>query len=176
MEIRDAEGKLLKADDPRLDPLWAKMAELKLPVVYHCGDPKEYWYPRTYHSFHYGTGAPEFYKDPEMPSWEELMRQRDAVLEKHPALVMIGAHFGSLTFDLERLAATLDKYPNFHVECAAGLRIIGRLNPQAVRDFFVKYQDRIHFGSDRDVLAGVDPADERAVREWQERAAFFLSR
>ncbi|MEX1096889.1 MAG: amidohydrolase family protein [Planctomycetales bacterium] len=176
MSIKDAEGKLLKADDPRLDPMWAKMAELELPVVFHCADPKEYWFPRTYHSFHYGTGAPQFYEDPDMPSWEELMRQRDHVLEKHPDLVMIGAHFGSLTFDLERLAATFDKHPNFHVECAARLRILGRLNPQAVRDFFVKYQDRILFGSDSDILSGADATNEKEVRQWQDKAARFLSR
>lgn len=176
MTIRDADGKLLKADDPRLDPFWGTCAELKLPVVYHCADPKEYWFPPTYNSFHYGMNRPRHYDDPKMPSWDELIRQRDRVLEKHPKLMMIGAHFGSQTFELQQLARTLDKYPNFHVECAARLRILGRLNPTAVRDFFVKYQDRILFGTDWSILPETDPADERARRQWQEKAARFYSR
>ena len=43
---------------------------------------------------------------------------------------------GSLTFDLKQLGETFDKYPNFNVDCSARMRILGRLNPQAVRDFF----------------------------------------
>jgi len=74
------------------------------------------------------------------------MQQRDNILKKHPKTKFIGAHFGSETFALQQLADTFDKYPNFHVDCAARLRILGRLNPQAVRDFFVKYQDRVLFG------------------------------
>ena len=87
-----------------------------------------------------------------MPRWEELIRQRDNVVAKHPKTTFIGAHFGSMTFELQQLAETLDRFPNFHVECAARLRILGRLNPQAVRDFFAKYQDRILFGTDGGVL------------------------
>ena len=49
-----ADGKLLKGDDPRLDPFWAKCGELGMPVLIHMADPKEYWYPLTYNSFHYG--------------------------------------------------------------------------------------------------------------------------
>jgi len=87
-----------------------------------------------------------------MPRWEELIEQRDNVVRKHPKTTFIGAHFGSMTFDLQGLAERLDRFPNFHVECAARLRILGRLNPKAVRDFFVKYQDRILFGTDGMVL------------------------
>src|SRR3989442_888118 len=156
MYIRDGSGALLKIDDPRLDPFWARCGELGLPVLIHTADPKEYWYPLTYNSLHYGARSEEdqHYRNPEMPRWEELILQRNHVLAKHPKTTFIGAHFGSMTFELQQLAETLDRFPNFHVECAARLRILGRLNPQAVRDFFVKYQDRILFGTDGFVLIG----------------------
>jgi predicted TIM-barrel fold metal-dependent hydrolase len=195
MYHRDSSGKLLKADDDRFNPFYAKCAELGLPVLIHSADPKEYWYPLTYNSFHYGL-RPEkdqYYNNPEMPKWEELIRQRDALLKKHPKVKFIGAHMGSLCFDLKQLAETLDKYPNFYVDCAARQRILGRLNPPAVRDFFVKYQDRILFGTDDMVLGKgrkpgdsknisvypgddpdyiwIDPNDKPAVRAWQERQA-----
>lgn len=178
MYLRDADGRLLKADDPRLDPFWARCAELKLPVLFHVADPREYWYPLTYNSFHYGLRpeTQQFHNRQDMPSWEELIRRRDHVLEKHPRLVMIGAHMGSMTFDLDGLAQRLERYPNFHVECAARLRILGRLNPNAVRDFFVKYQDRVMFGTDSSMLHGVSAEDGKGVRQWQERAARFYSR
>jgi len=195
MSLKDAEGKLLKADDPRLDPFWARCGQLGLPVLIHVADPKEYWYPLTYNSLHFGMRAEtdQHYHNPDMPRWEELIRQRDSLLKKHPKTQFIGAHFGSLCLDLKQLAATFDKYPNFFVDCAARQRILGRLNPPAVRDFFTKYQDRILFGSDDMVLYGGrkpsesknisrypsdDPDllwikldDAEAVKRWQQRAA-----
>ncbi len=176
MTIRDGDGKLLKADDPRLDPFWSTCVELGLPVIFHCADPKEYWSPLTYNSFHYGMDRPRHYDNPGMPGWNELIRQRDSVLKKHPKLTMIGAHLGSQTFDLHQLGLTLDKYPNFHVECAARLRILGRLNPKAVRDFFVKYQDRILFGTDWNILYDTDSTDEKSQRRLQEKATRFYGR
>jgi predicted TIM-barrel fold metal-dependent hydrolase len=194
MIVRDGSGELLQIDDPRLDPFWAKCGELGLPVFIHSADPREYWYPLTYNSLHYGTRTEEqqYYKIEGMPTWEALIGQRDAVVRRHPKTTFIGAHFGSMTFDLQGLAERLDRFPNFHVESAARLRILGNLNPKAVRDFFVKYQDRILFGTDNMLLIGgrksgggpknilvypaddpdwnrIDPKDGDAVRRWADR-------
>ena len=57
MYIRDGSDTLLKADDPRLDPFWAKCGELGLPVLIHTADEREYWYPLTPNSLHYGLRA-----------------------------------------------------------------------------------------------------------------------
>ena len=97
-----------------------------------------------------------------------------------------------MSFALKQLGETLDKHPNFSVDCSARLRILGRCNPPAVRDFFAKYQDRILFGSDILVLPKsrprkpgsknitvypspidyqwVDPTEMALVRRWQDRA------
>jgi predicted TIM-barrel fold metal-dependent hydrolase len=178
MYAKDADGKLIKLDDRRLDPFWARCGELELPILLHVADPKEYWYPLTYNSFHYGLRSEkdQHDKNPNMPSWEELIRQRDAVLKKHPRTIIIGAHMGSMTFELQKLAETLDRYPNFHIDTSARLRILGRLNPRAVRDFFVKYQDRILFGTDSSVLYGIRPDDADGIKKWQDKTARFYSR
>lgn len=201
MLIQDGTGKLLRLDDPRLDLFWAKCGELGIPVFIHTADPKEYWNPLGYNSLHYGarTEEQQYYKIPGMPRWEELIAQRDNVVQKHSKTTFIGAHFGSMTFDLQGLAERLDRYPNFHVECAARLRILGRLSPKAVRDFFVKYQDRILFGTDGGVLLSgrksgpgpknilvypaddpdwvrIDPKDEAAARRWKDGQVRFYSR
>ncbi len=190
--VRDRNEKLLAVDDERLDPYWAKCGELGLPVLIHTADPKEYFFPRTYNSFHYGVpnhdgdrsdrvkweqfGEPEYWKDSSLPKFDDLLTQRDHVLAKHPETTFVGAHMGSLTFDLERLGKTLDKYPNFYVDSSARLRILGRLNPHAVRDFFIKYQDRILYASDFTSLMNTDPDDADAVAEWKERAKHLYGR
>ncbi len=141
MHVRDASGELLKIDDPRLDPYWAKCGELGLPVLIHSADPRRYWTEAL------KDRKPRIHQ-PWMPSWEELIRQRDAILKRHPDTTFIGAHFGSMSSDLPRLAETLDAYPNFHVDCASRLRFMAALSPETVREFFAKYQDRILFGTD----------------------------
>jgi predicted TIM-barrel fold metal-dependent hydrolase len=199
MYIRDGSGKLLRIDDPRLDPFWTKCGELGLVVFIHSADPRDYWYPITYNSLDYGTRTEkdQFTNDPEMPSWEDLIAQRDAVVAKHPKTIFIGAHFASMTLDLSGLAERMDRYPNLYTECGARLRMLGRLNPKAVRAFFTKYQDRILFGTDiGGLLAGrktksrnwsvygvddpdlikIDLKDVEAVRRWQDRQVLSYSR
>jgi len=198
MFIRDDAGKLLRIDDPRLDPFWKTCGELGLVVFMHSADPRSYWYPLTYNSPHYGRPEEDqYYNIPGMPTWEDLIAQRDAVVAKHPKTIFIGAHFASMTLDLSGLAERLDRYPNLYTECGARLRLLGRLNPKAVRDFFTKYQDRILFGTDVGGLLAarktksqnwlvygvddhdlpkIDVRDVEAIRRWQDRQVLAYSR
>jgi len=200
MYVRDADGELLKADDRRLDPFWARCGGLGLPVLIHTADEREYWYPLTYNSIHFGlrTEKDQHYNNPRMPTWEELIRQRNAVLKKHPKTNFIGAHVGSQAHDLKQLEETLASYPNFYVDTAARHRVFGRLNPPAVRAFFEKHQDRILFGTDGAILKTgrkkpaesanislyptedpdldyVDSTDSAALKAWQDREAQMFS-
>lgn len=200
MYVRDDADELLKADDPQLDPFWAKCGELGLPVLIHTADEREYWHPLTYNSIHFGlrTEKDQHYANPRMPSWEELIRQRDAVLKKHPKTNFIGAHVGSQAHDLKQLEETFARYPNFYVDTAARHRVFGRLNPPAVQAFFQKHQDRILFGTDAQVFVKgrkrppessnvniyptedpnrdyIDPSDGAALKTWQDRAAQMYS-
>ncbi|MCJ7716954.1 MAG: amidohydrolase family protein, partial [Anaerolineales bacterium] len=43
MNNKDSDGKRVAVDDPRLDPIWDKCAELGVPVLIHSADPKPFW-------------------------------------------------------------------------------------------------------------------------------------
>src|SRR5262249_46652853 len=43
--VMDINGKRVKVDDPRLDLIWKKAGELKIPVIIHTADPKSFWSP-----------------------------------------------------------------------------------------------------------------------------------
>lgn len=45
MFVKDANGKRVQTDDPRIDPVWAKCAELGIPVLIHVGEPMSFWQP-----------------------------------------------------------------------------------------------------------------------------------
>jgi predicted TIM-barrel fold metal-dependent hydrolase len=73
------------------------------------------------------------------------------MLEKHPDLIFIGAHLGSLEWSVDELAKRLDKFPNMAVDMAeriSHLQYQALTHRQKVRDFFIKYQDRLIYGTD----------------------------
>jgi predicted TIM-barrel fold metal-dependent hydrolase len=100
------------------------------------------------------------YLHPEYPSYEDQINARDHMLEKHPDLRFIGCHLGSLEWSLEELANRLDKFPNMAVDLSrmANLHIHAMTDWQKTRDFFIKYQDRLVYGTDRSVNTTDNPA------------------
>ncbi len=157
MVFRDKEGKLIRIDDDRFDPIFHMLTERKIPVIGHLGEPKNCWLPlnemTTNNDSVYYHEHPEYhmYKHPDLPSYEDQIAARDHMLEKNPDLIFIGAHLGSLEWDVDELTKRLDRFPNMVVDMAARM---GQLFYQThydrkkVRDFFIKYQDRLLYATD----------------------------
>jgi predicted TIM-barrel fold metal-dependent hydrolase len=153
IELKRPDGTFMLPDDPLLDPIYAHLASRRKPLLAHLAEPREAWLPLDPKGVHYGyySRNPQWhlYGKPEYPSHAQLMDARDHILAKHPTLVVIGAHIGSMEYDVDEAAKRLDKYPNFHVEVSARTRDLTRQPSSKVRAFFVKYQDRILYGVDR---------------------------
>ncbi|MDX1285466.1 MAG: amidohydrolase family protein, partial [Draconibacterium sp.] len=157
MEFRDKNGKLVMIDDSQFDAVFAHIAKMGIPLVGHLGEPKACWQPieemKANNNKNYFTNNPKYhmYLHPEMPSYEEQMAARDRMLDKNPNLVFIGCHLASLEWSVDVLADWLDKYPNTAVDMAARMGDLfyqTRDNREKVRDFFIKYQDRLLYGTD----------------------------
>jgi predicted TIM-barrel fold metal-dependent hydrolase len=121
------------------------------------------------------------YGKDQFPSHAALMAARDQVLAKHPKLRMIGAHLGSLEYDVDEVAARLDRYPNFAVDISARLSDLAIQDSAKVRDFFTNYQDRILFGTDvvmRQAPSALPPAERdnalNALRQTYEMHLAYL--
>jgi len=147
-EISLPPDKRLHPDDPRLDALWEKCAELKMPVNLHVSDHPSCWTPldvyqeRTPDYQHFN----QYGKD--IPSYDELINMRNRILEKHPKTIFIACHLGNQGNDLEKLSLALDKYPNLYLDTSARDYEIGR-TPRSSARFLTKYQNRIMFGTDQ---------------------------
>jgi hypothetical protein len=157
MEFRDKDSVLIMIDDPKFDLIFKHIAEIEIPLVGHLGEPKNCWLPfdemTTKNDSNYFANNPKYhmYFHPEFPSYEEQMAARNRMLDKNPDLVFIGCHLASLEWSVDELAAWLDKYPNTAVDMAARMGQLffqTRENREKVRDFFIKYQDRILYGTD----------------------------
>jgi len=149
--FRDAEGNLIPVDDERLDPLWARAGELGVPVLIHTADPYAFFLPLTPENERWDElqAHPEWhFGRPGLPDHDSLLEQRNRVIERHPGTVFIGAHLGNYPEKLTYVDDCLDRYPNLYVDTSARIGEIGRHPGGEVREFFVKHQDRILFGTD----------------------------
>jgi len=157
LKTKDITGKIISVDDPRLDPLWAKAGDLGVPILWHLGDPAAMFQPidRFNERYQELRSFPEWsYYGSQFPRRETIMKGRENVLKKHPNTNIIGCHMGWNVDDLSYAGYLLDTYPNYYLDLSTTLSELGR-QPYTTRKFFIKYQDRIVFGTDGGSLYGV---------------------
>jgi len=165
LRARDATDRLVPVDDARLDPLWAAAGELGVPITIHIADPIAFFQPLDGSNerweelvanpdWHFWPARAQGRSDAEgFPPFDELIDGLEAVVARHPRTIFIGAHVGCAAEDLARVSSILERCPNFHVDIAARLAELGR-QPYTARAFFLRWPDRILFGTD----AAPDPA------------------
>ena len=147
---KDTDGKRVAVNDPRLDPIWAKCGELKIPVIIHTADPKSFWDPLDRYNERWlelKTHAGRKRNDNDPISFDSLMKEQHAVFRKHPKTTFINAHMGWFPNDLRKLDSLMTVFPNMYVEIGAVIAELGR-QPRASKKFFEKWQDKILFGKD----------------------------
>lgn len=157
MEFRDKDSVLVMIDDPQFDAVFKHISKMGIPLVGHLGEPKACWQPveemQANNNKNYFTENPKYhmYLHPEFPTYEEQMAARDRMLEKNPDMIFIGCHLASLEWSVDVLGEWLDKYPNAAVDMAARMGDLfyqTRDDHEKVRNFFIKYQDRLLYGTD----------------------------
>ena len=154
---RDPDGRLVPVDDERLDPLWRAAGELALPVVIHVGDPRAFFDPldganerweelHAHPDWHFWPPATDP-DGPGYPSFDDILAALDRLVGRHPSTTFVGAHVGCAAEDLGFVSGMLERHPNFHVDIAARIAELGR-QPYSTRRFFLRWRDRILFGTD----------------------------
>lgn len=167
MEIKNTKGKYILPDDPALTPIYRDIAAHHKTLVMHIADPDTAWLPPTTKApdTRYYQEHPEWYmyRIAGSPSKNQILNARDHVLDQNPDLKIVGAHLGSMESDFLRLAADLDRHPNFAVDLTARMPYIMMLDRNQAIAFLTKYQDRLIYGTDDTAYPGADIA--QVVRE-----------
>jgi predicted TIM-barrel fold metal-dependent hydrolase len=183
MDLRDDQGKFVMLDDPRLAPIFKFLVQNGIPLIGHNGEPRDCWLPldkMTFSKSYYGS-HPEYhmYLHPEYPSYEDHIRARDNMLEKYPNLKFVGAHLGSLEWNLDELAKRLDRFPNMRVDLSriTNLQLHTLNDREKTRNFFIKYQDRLVYGTDKAINASNDPTGlSKSIHDaWLRDWIFFVT-
>jgi predicted TIM-barrel fold metal-dependent hydrolase len=151
LQVRDADGKLVMPDDERLAPIWDKAGELSVPVLIHVADPVAFFTPLDRFNERWDElhQHPDWgFYHPQYPTFIDLMEQQASLLAKHPEVTFQSAHVASYAENLQWVGDLLDAHPNLTVDISERIAELGR-QPYTAREFCIKYQDRIVFGTDR---------------------------
>ena len=170
MEMKKHDGSYLMPDDPVFSPILADIAAHGRTVLAHIAEPTSSWRPLdpANPDYSYYKDNPDWfmYLHPDHPSKETILAARDHMLANNPRLRVIGCHLGSMEVDVNDIARRLDRYPNFAVDTAARVIYLMMQPPEKVRSFLTRYQDRVVYGTDLDLMAWSDTST--TLRHWQE--------
>ncbi len=181
MEFKDKDGNFVMIDHPRLDAIFDFIESQGKTLTGHIGEPRDCWLPIekmiAESNRKYYTMNPEYhmYHHPEYPSYEDQINSYKRMLKKHPHLRYVGCHLGSIEWSMAELAKVLDEFPNMAVDLAARIDDIQLLDRDEVHQFFIKYQDRILYGTDLNIKEQHDPKAyaEYAHQTWLSDWTYF---
>jgi predicted TIM-barrel fold metal-dependent hydrolase len=147
----------VRLDHPAYRPIFAELKARRMGIMTHIGDPDTWYHDKYTDHAKFGT------RDEHYRMWEDL-------LTEHRGTPWVGAHLGGNPEDLPRLQRLLDKFPDLMLDCSATRWMVREVSARrdAAREFFVRNQDRILFGSDQ--VSGHDRHfDFLASRIWCHR-------
>lgn len=153
LETKPTEQKAygMRIDDQYYDSFFGAAEADGTHMIWHVADPDTFWdlerIPKVFleRGWYYGDGT--------YLSYEDTYQQVFNVLDRHPDLPVTFAHFFFYADKPEALAAVFAKYPGTSVDVTPGSEMYAafRDNRDFYRDFFIKYADRILYGTDTSV-------------------------
>ncbi|MHB1152211.1 MAG: amidohydrolase family protein [Eubacteriales bacterium] len=151
LKLKSRDGRYLKPDDDRLRIVWEEAAKHDFPVTIHIGDPPCF-FDRVIDGKHerYEELAehPDWaYGSRPCPRFNELMEAQENLLYHNPDTRFVIAHIGSHAENLKEVSRQLETYPNMYVDTAERISELGR-QPYTARDFLIRWQDRVIYGTD----------------------------
>ncbi len=186
MTVKDRDGKFIMIDDPRLEDIIRYIIYKGLPIAGHLGEPRNCWLPlqdmTVSSDSSYFARNPQYHMflHPEYPSYEDQINARDHLLEMNPDLKFIACHLASLEYSVDELAKRLDKFPNMAADMSARichLQYQSAGDREKVRNFIIKYQDRLLYGTDAGYSGSNNPDGfkKRMHETWLDDWKYFTS-
>lgn len=155
-------------DGPMYEPLLARLAETRFPLLWHIADPPEFWNPEAVPLW---AKQQNWWYDISFPTKQRIDREALGAFEQHPGLNLILAHFFFMSDNLEATANLLERFGSMHVDLAPGVEMYHNFTQRRdeTREFFIRHADRILYGTD--IGAGRHCTGEKRgwmVRHWLE--------
>lgn len=135
-------------DDPRMDGLLERCADLGMPVSIHVAEPM--WMYEQMDAHNDGLmNASEWRLDnqPGIVDHQGMVDTLERAVRKHPRTIFIACHFANCCYDLSILGRLFDTYPNLYADIGARYAETATI-PRFAAKFITRYQDRLVYGTD----------------------------
>jgi predicted TIM-barrel fold metal-dependent hydrolase len=151
-------------DDEFYHGFYEVLQSTHTPVLFHVGDPADFW-DRDNPSREKLERLGWYYGDGSFPSLEQIRAEAENVLERHPALRVVFAHFYFLSDDLPRAEALLAGHPNVGIDLTPGTEMYVNFmrDPEAWAPFLASHCERVLFGTDNS--GGREGPDAKRIAE-----------
>jgi predicted TIM-barrel fold metal-dependent hydrolase len=160
LELRTSSGRWVMPDDPAFRPILDVIEEEGRTVFAHIAEPSSSWRPldpaNPDYSYYKENPDWHMFLHPERPKKETILAARDHLLALHPGLRVVGCHLGSMEEDVDEIARHFDRYPRFTVDTAGRIAYLALQPRDKVRAFLIKYQDRVLYGTDLELMPKQD--------------------
>jgi predicted TIM-barrel fold metal-dependent hydrolase len=140
-------------DDPRMDPLFERCADLGIPVNVHVADP--IWMYQKMDEKNDGLmNALNWRLDdqPGIVGHAGMIDVLERTVRRHPRTTFVACHFANLDYDLAHLGQLLDRLPNLYADISARYAETATI-PRFAAQFIARHRDRLLYGTDM----GSDP-------------------
>lgn len=138
----------LHPDDPKMDAIWQKCADLGMPINLHASDP--YWSYLPQDRFNDGLMNGFSWRldnKPGLMGHNELIESLERAAKRHPKTVFIACHLANLDYDLARLGQMLGRNPNLYADISARFGETATI-PRFAAGFLREWAHRVCYGTD----------------------------
>ena len=135
-------------DDPRMDALFEKIAELSMPISLHVADP--IWMYQKMDKTNDGLmNAYEWRLDnqPNIVGLSGMVDILERTAQRHPKTTFVACHFANLDYDLARLGDVFSRNPNLYADISARYAETAPI-PRFASQFYAKHANRLVYGTD----------------------------
>ena len=134
-------------EHPRFEAFFDYAEKNEIPLIIHNNDPARNWNKSLMSPSSIKKG---WYYDESMPSHDYFTKVMEDVFDRHPMLHAALAHFGFYSNKIDGAVRLMEKCPNLMMDMTPAPIIYEQFSdtPEQTRDFILKYQDRMFYGTD----------------------------
>ena len=143
----------LALDHPRYNGVGEWLQKTGYHILNHVNDPEEFWFPELVPEWSSSASSGGYWETDKFLSKEQHYEENERWLARYPNMNITYAHAYFLSNFPDRMEALFEKFPNLSIDLTPGIEMFDGFTKQRDRwiPFFIKYQDRIVFGTDNRV-------------------------
>ena len=143
----------LALDHPRYNGVGELLQKSGYHILNHVNDPVEFWSPELVPSWSSSSSSGGYCETDRFLPYEQHYEETERWFARYPNMNMTFAHAYFLSNFPDRMIALFERFPKVSIDLTPGIEMYEGFTKYRSQwiPFFIKYQDRILFGTDNRV-------------------------